>query len=311
MGFLMSLPAQAVAPPLPIEDYWQTIEEIQALIAGLEHDAPETHHASLLIMADRLESITQVSFPDGRLVSLDHSFLATQLRADPPDLIALQELLASLLATRHTWPQSTFTSPDIETLERILARSEFQWQAEPPWLLAEWWQTLRERFWRLLLSWLPDDGVVALNGSLLSYALTALGIVSLMLVLGYILQSLLADFVTEAEVDHNAEARLENLTADIALKQAQRLSGDGDYRTAVRYLYLSSLLLLEERGLLRYDRSQTNREYLRSIAHLPELATILSQVIEVFDRVWYGYQPLDQMTYTQYAALVSDLRRQT
>ena len=96
----------------------------------------------------------------------------------------------------------------------------------------------------------------------------------------------------------------------MALKRAQNLSGAGDYRTAVRYLYLSSLLLLDERGLLRYNRSQTNREYLRSVAHLPKFAAILREVIDVFDRVWYGYQTLDEATYTQYAARVAELRQQ-
>jgi hypothetical protein len=78
----------------------------------------------------------------------------------------------------------------------------------------------------------------------------------------------------------------------------------------VRYLYLSSLLLLEERDLIRYDRSQTNQEYLRSVAGRPELAVILQDVIDVFDRVWYGFQSLDSRAYAQYQARVEQLRRQ-
>jgi len=49
---------------------------------------------------------------------------------------------------------------------------------------------------------------------------------------------------------------------------------------------------------------------LRSVAHLPILVAILREVIEVFDRVWYGYQPLDEATYNQYAARVAELRQQ-
>ena len=101
-----------------------------------------------------------------------------------------------------------------------------------------------------------------------------------------------------------------SLTAESALRRAQTLSQGGDYRTAVRYLYLSTLLLLEERGLLRYDRSQTNREYLRSLKGRPELASVLRDVIEVFDRVWYGFQPLDEAAYHHYAAQVQNLQQQ-
>jgi hypothetical protein len=78
---------------------------------------------------------------------------------------------------------------------------------------------------------------------------------------------------------------------------------------AVRYLYLSALLLLEERGLLRYDRSQTNREYLRGVVHRPDLAAILQEVVEVFDRVWYGFQPIDEAEVSHYTARVAELRR--
>ena len=100
----------------------------------------------------------------------------------------------------------------------------------------------------------------------------------------------------------------ESLTADSALRRAQEFSGGGDYRTAVRYLYLSTLLRLEERGLLRYDRSLTNREYLQRVAHDPDLSTVLRDVVDVFDRVWYGYQPLDAPAYQRYATAVEALK---
>jgi hypothetical protein len=76
----------------------------------------------------------------------------------------------------------------------------------------------------------------------------------------------------------------------------------------VRYLYLSSLLILDEHGVLRYDRSRTNREYLRSVSSKPELAKPLSDVIDVFDRVWYGYDSVDDETYQSYVKHVDELR---
>jgi hypothetical protein len=73
-------------------------------------------------------------------------------------------------------------------------------------------------------------------------------------------------------------------------------------------LYLSSLLVLDEQGLLRYDRSRTNREYLRSISSRPELAKPLRDVIDVFDRVWYGFEAVDEDTYKTYVEHVQELR---
>jgi hypothetical protein len=82
----------------------------------------------------------------------------------------------------------------------------------------------------------------------------------------------------------------------------------GDYRNAIRYLYLSYLLVLDEQGVMRYDRSRTNREYLRSVSSRPELAKPLRDVIDVFDRVWYGFETVDETTYKSYVAHVEELR---
>ncbi|HEX6033595.1 MAG TPA: DUF4129 domain-containing protein, partial [Anaerolineales bacterium] len=100
----------------------------------------------------------------------------------------------------------------------------------------------------------------------------------------------------------------EALTSTGALKRAETLSMQGDYRNAIRYLYLSSLLVLDEQGLLRYDRSRTNREYLRSVSSKPELAKPLHDVIDVFDRVWYGFEKVDEQTYQSYVRHVDELR---
>jgi hypothetical protein len=66
--------------------------------------------------------------------------------------------------------------------------------------------------------------------------------------------------------------------------------------------------VLDEQGLLRYDRSRTNREYLRSISSRPELADPLRDVIDVFDRVWYGFESVDEQTYQSYREHVEELQ---
>jgi hypothetical protein len=309
VSLILAGPAHASEPPLPIDQYWQEVQETQALVISLEDTPPEVSRVQLLTAANRWESITEVALPDGTLIPVDHGFLVSRLRADPPNLRQLDGLLTALLAAHDTWPQPVFTSGDTGALDRILARPEFQWQPQQLSPLAEWWQRLQERFWELVTRLLPDDSRIA-QLPLVRYALTGLGTMALILVLTYVMRGLVADFVAETEINPESEAGDGGLTAAAALKRAQMLSGEGDYRTAVRYLYLSSLLLLEERGLLRYDRSLTNREHLRSVAHLPQLATAFRDVVEVFDRVWYGYQPLDEAAYARYVDRVMELRQQ-
>ena len=120
---------------------------------------------------------------------------------------------------------------------------------------------------------------------------------------------MITDFTADAEFDADDNATEIPLTSETALARAQTLSESGDNRTAVRYLYLSSLLQMEERGLLRYDRSRTNQEYLRLVQSQPELADTLTDVVTVFDRVWYGYQPIDEETFIHYRNRVVALKR--
>ena len=297
----------ATDPPLPIDQYWQKVEDTRDLITGLDFSAEtETSQTQLQTLATEWEQITAVTLSDQTELAVDHSYLVAQLRTDSPNETRLVALLDTLLAVRQSWPAAKHSSQDVIALTDILARAEFQWQPEQPSLLAQLWREIL----RYLLDLLPEEAIVSLDGVWLSYVLTVVGMLVMLGVMAYLLSGLFVDFAAQAEFDPEKEAGDEILTADLALKQAQTLSSQGDYRTAVRYLYLSSLLLLDERGLLRYDRARTNYEYLRSIAHLPHLAAILQDVIEIFDRVWYGYQKLDETSYAHYAALVAELRRQ-
>jgi hypothetical protein len=260
--------------------------------------------------AAKWEAITTVTLADGTTLSVDHTFMVAQLRADPPDLAQLDQLLAALLASRDTWPRHVVSSQDMAALDQILARSEFQWPAKEPSQLEKWLQELRDRFWEFIENLLTAGNITIPSIPLLAYCLPGLATLALILILAYALRGLLTSLVHEKKIDTEDELGDKDLTAVTAMKRAQTLSSAGDYRTAVRYLYLSTLLLLEERGLLRYDRSLTNREYLRSIAHRPEMATIFLDVVNVFDRVWYGYQALDEDSYNHYADQVVELQRQ-
>jgi hypothetical protein len=296
---------RASDPPLTLEDYWQQVESTYATILRLENQSAEAVRTQLQAEADRWEHITALTLPDGTQAPLDHSFLVSQLRNDPPDLDHLAELLDALLVARDQRGEWAHVSPNLKALERILARPELQWQPQEPSPVAQWIQRQWNRLWELLARLLPDE--IPFGGSsALQYALTVLGALALVLVLAYAFRGLRAGFAEEEEIDLE-DGKGATLTAAGALKRAQTLSEAGDYRTSVRFLYLSALLLLEERGVLRYDRSLTNREYLRSLAQQPQLASVLSEVVDVFERVWYGYQPIEGAAYRHYAAQVQEL----
>jgi hypothetical protein len=298
------------SPPLPVDEYWERVEETLALVDELGDLPAETAHSRLDAAAGEWERVTHVTLSDGTAIPVDHAFLLSHLRADPPDLDRLAGLLEALLGARDGW---SLQAPDQAALDRladILARPEFRWQPEQPSAIHELWQRLLERIQEFLGWLLPDSAGSAPPIPLLRYALAIVCAGILGAVLAYTVRNLLAGTVAEATIDPLGDANEERMTVSTALQRAQALSAGGNYRTAVRYLYLSTLLLLEERDVLRYDRSMTNREVLQTVAHLPHLAATLHAIVDVFDRVWYGYQALDEAAYARYAALVTDLRRQ-
>lgn len=89
--------------------------------------------------------------------------------------------------------------------------------------------------------------------------------------------------------------------------EAVRLSQQGDFRGAVRALYLAALLYWQERGQLRFDRALTNREVLVRARREsePGLAETLGLLVERFDRVWYGGAACTQAEYADFAGLTA------
>lgn len=293
--------------PLPLADYWQHITELSNLVTSLR-DAPiETQQTQLAAAAETLQNITAVSLPTGQTVPLDHTILLAKLKATPPDLDNLYLLLKAMLTAQEKWPIRQFGRSQLQDLQEILARPEFNYAPPEPTPWQQWWDEFWQRIREFFSSLLPE--VSGETSLLLGDIFSVVGAIILGVVLFYAFRGLLADFTAQANLVAQEEMG-ESLTADLALQRAQEFSIGGDYRTAVRYLYLSSLLILEERGLLRYHRYLTNREYLRTIAHKPELAAVLRDVIEVFDRVWYGFEPLGEAEYSRYASRVAELKQQ-
>jgi hypothetical protein len=76
----------------------------------------------------------------------------------------------------------------------------------------------------------------------------------------------------------------------------------GDFRTAVRKLYVSLLYELSERNLIELEESATNHEYLRRASRLSGLAGPMRYLTDRFDYVWYGMFPSSADDFAAYLA---------
>lgn len=212
----------------------------------------------------------------------------------------------TLITGSTVYGQAGQTQPEehdraLALLEEILERPEFQWQDQQQSLLERLW----ERLFPFLVRLLPDS----VSGErLLVLLLAALGLLATAASLTYAARRFRREMTPDAASDPSlAGARARD--SEQALHKAQHHSQHGDYRLALRYLYLSTLLLLNERGMIQYDRTRTNREYLQSVAHHPRLKDTLQEMVEIFDHTWYGLAAPDAQTYARFENMVRDLRR--
>lgn len=70
---------------------------------------------------------------------------------------------------------------------------------------------------------------------------------------------------------------------DQLIRQA---SGQGNYRLAVRYLFLKGIAMLAEKEYLHTAAGKTNYQYLQEIK--PELRNDFSSLVLAYEYVWYG-----------------------
>lgn len=287
--------AQDQAPDLATYEGW--VREAHAA-------AQRNDRLGLEQVAGRLTAVTRVRLPDGTPISVDNGWLKSAMQETEPDLPVISARLGAIIDALAQ-PESAAPADARERLQAILDRPPFK-TAEPT-QAPGWLNDFLRWLGRLLESMLRPIGSVApATGQTIGWIVLVIGGLLLLGLLGYLLRGLRRTMAQEARAsDDDPEA---HLTARTALDQAGDLARGGDYRTAVRYLYLSALLWLDERDILRYDRALTNREYLERVRDNPALRARLAPIVDTFDRVWYGHAALDAESFAIYRAQVEALR---
>jgi hypothetical protein len=296
-------------PPVPrVQAQQETVPTIEtyegwlreAFAAAQRNDRP-----GLEAVAENLTSIEAVQSAEGARIPVHNEWLAQELGEADPDLDQIGDRLGALLDALAQ-PESAVPDDAQQRLDDVLNNPPFASDSEAAdgdWVQAffDWLSDTLDR----ILSPVGEAGSAA--GPLIQWILIAICVLLLGGVLVYLLLHMRRSLTREAQAAPESDFEAQ-LTATSALQQATSLARDGDYRTAVRYLYLSSLLWLDERELLRYDRALTNREYVASLASNPDLQARLVPIVETFDRVWYGHTTLDADSFQAYQQRVEELR---
>ncbi len=296
----------AQAQTTPLEAYKQLIAEAYAA-------AQRSDRIGLDERAEQLLQTSAVSLPDGTTVAVDNGWLRAALGQEPPDYTQIVGRLGALL---DAFGQTrAAVNPDaLGKLDAVYEAPPFR-SRDVPSAWSRFWNAVGEAiadFFSSLFDRLPTPAPAAAPAQSfrgitpLGWTLLAVGLALVVGIVIYAVRGVRRSVVAEARARAEA-AEEETITTTEALDRAQVDVRAGNYRGAARHLYLSSLLWLEERGLLRYDRSRTNREYLSQLRGKP-VHDDLAPVVETFERVWYGHRPLDADGFRAYEEQVAALR---
>jgi hypothetical protein len=84
--------------------------------------------------------------------------------------------------------------------------------------------------------------------------------------------------------------------AEAWARLADRFARNGEWRLALRAAFLELLVLLHERGAIRYERQRTNGEYVEVLADGPA-GKSFGLLVGAFDEAWYGNRPFGETAY--------------
>ncbi|NJN67773.1 MAG: DUF4129 domain-containing protein [Chloroflexaceae bacterium] len=292
-------PASAQTPPPDLQTYEHWLREAFAAAQrgdrlGLEQVTPD------------LVQTTRVRASESALLPVDNRWLRDAMDEPEPDLPLVARHLGAIL---DALAQPRPTTPDDaqERLAKILARPPFDIPDDSHEnLVSQFFKGVFLLLERLLEPIFGNAG--SGHANVIGWMAVILTVLLIVGVLVYLVLHIRRSLTREARTVATEGMDESFLTSAKAFQEARAVANRGDIRSAVRYLYLSSLLWLDERGLLRRDHALTNQEYLAQLPHA-DLRTRFQPIVETFDRVWYGHITLEDQDFRIYQQQVEELRQ--
>ncbi len=305
------------------QEYDRALAAVQAAITrqteALDADVVASGPSPSLVAQSALGPIHAVGLPGGVPTLVNTAPLvaaagaAEALRDPEAKSNALDSLDSQIGTLRSALAKSpaTLAPADAKASARaVLAGPEFASDPPPPPSIADklaaWLDKLFQRRNPAPTPNVPNANPAVIQGILIVIAVGAFAVLVAVLVQAIGRREARAKpLALDAEEAVLVEARDNNSLLALAEQSAH----SGDYRRAFRLVYLASLVALDTNGVLRFDRSKTNWEYLRALraSGRGDVYTALTPLTREFDQVWYGFAPADRAQYAralaQYEAL--------
>lgn len=314
---LLALPARA-QETVSLDEYQKLVRQYQKISTAAKPDK-----ARAAELAQKLRQLKTVSVDGGKTIAVDLSPDADALTVNPTKGGKLFETAARRSATLHSLviPEGvTATDPAKAPAQAaaILARAEFrslpqkntasdrrnsfdEWLARQKRAFASWWDSL------FPAPKINPGGMVAFAYFVrfLLYFVAAVGvIIGLYYLAMYLTGKPWGGKKRTKTKGGGTGLDLDDDAFPDPLGHARDLAARGDYREAVRLVYIASLRRLAGSGLLTLQENRTNWEYQRTLRSRSQSAydTLLPGT-RLFDRIWYGRENATKTEYEQTVAL--------
>ena len=191
-----------------------------------------------------------------------------------------------------------------ENLRNILDNGEFQ--TAPPadtslWVKAiQWIHEQWDKFWewfRHLFRF--TEGVagasLGLQWVFIAVFIVGVGALAFYLIRSYLQNRPARQAKSRAAFDFDDTEEELSREPNDWLEEAERCRAAGDFRRAYRAVFAAILLLFDQAGIILFQKSRSNGEYLRLLrgAERKALHDMLFPLVLEFDLRWYGEKPTD------------------
>ncbi len=316
------LPDAVRAADVDVPVYVQRLTTAQDALTQAQALTGTPRDAAIQRARDALTGIDGVTV-DGTRYPAPQSDALAALRRTPPDT---ERAVIELTLLRALLADEQGTVPDTQArrnLDRILSDRAFQ-SAEPNAVQAQairfqsWIGEQLRRLFRPLQRVKPPPNAPANTPGAgpVARLLALLGSPLLLILVALALAAVITFFIArrwrKSERKAADAATLPPRTAAEWRQQADMLAAQGDYRAAVRALFLGALTELDERRLVVFDPALTDREYLREAQRQQSwLVEPLRPFVRLVESVVYADAPCHAAEYRRARAFTDDLRQIT
>jgi hypothetical protein len=197
---------------------------------------------------------------------------------------------------------------DADKIEKFKKDPRYKYETKEGWLKSAW-----NRFWNWLLNLLgeraKDQDVArqAGGGNILNALIVFAAVVLLIFGLSRVK---FRTWVTGkgAAIEMEYEVEEENIHDINFDKDIRDAESEGDYRRAIRLLFMKVLKNLSDAELIYWDPNKTNHQYLYELKGTSIYQPFV-KCVNVFDLVWYGEWEIDQSYYMVNKPLFEELAK--